>query len=219
MTSPRPIILALAEDQPALLRSLQNAIAQYPAFEVLFSAMDGRTFCETLAAYPIERQPQLALLDIEMPEMDGIAVVKRCQQIAPNMMCIMLTVFDDNERIFNAIQAGAKGYLLKGEPTAQLMQAIQEVLTDGGAPMSPSIARKVLALLASTPKQTVAPEMQTLTAREREILALLVEGYDYREAAEKLFVSPNTVRTHIGHIYEKLHVTSRAEAVRKALGK
>jgi DNA-binding NarL/FixJ family response regulator len=161
------------------------------------------------------------LMDIEMPEMNGIKTVEVAAQHYPNTKFIMLTVFDDEDKIFEAIKAGASGYLLKDDTTNKIYESIIEVVDLGGAPMSPGIARKALALLSKV--QVPQPELNSIpeeiSQRELEILKWLVNGLDYKAIAEKLFISPHTVRKHIGNIYQKLHVNSKAQAIRLALKK
>jgi DNA-binding NarL/FixJ family response regulator len=158
-----------------------------------------------------EHKPDLILMDIDMPGMTGIEAVKQIRVLNPAVPIIMLTVFDDNVHVLEAIRAGASGYLLKKHLSSKLFNSIDEVL-DGGAPMSPSIARMVI---ASMQKTTENPYQ--LTAREKEILSLLSQGNSYKIIAAQSGISLDTVRTHIKKIYEKLHVHSQTEAVSKAI--
>jgi DNA-binding NarL/FixJ family response regulator len=139
----------------------------------------------------------------------------------PGTRFLMLTVFDDDDKIFDAIRAGAVGYFLKDEKIENIIQGIKDVLDSGGSPMSPRIARKALNLLMNATVDTSKKEEDdsNLSDREKEILKLMVEGHDYKVVAEKLFISPHTVRKHIANIYEKLHVTSKVQAVRLAMKK
>lgn len=159
----------------------------------------------------IEHQPDLILMDIDMPGMSGIEAVKQIRILNATIPIIMLTVFDDNVHVLEAIRAGASGYLLKKHLSTKLFDSIEEVLS-GGAPMSPSIARMVI---ASMQKTTENPYQ--LTPREKEILALLSQGNSYKIIASQSDISLDTVRTHIKKIYEKLHVHSQTEAVSKAI--
>jgi len=160
--------------------------------------------------------PDIALCDIELPGMSGIEGVRRMRALLPDLQILMLTVFADNDHVFEAICAGASGYLLKDTPPARLVEAIRE-LHEGGAPMSPEIARKVVAMFSKVvpPKR----EEHRLSARELEILQLLAEGHSYKTAAKALGLSLDTIRFHIRNIYEKLHVHSKSEAVVLALRK
>lgn len=157
--------------------------------------------------------PDFILMDIDMPGMSGIEAVRKIRKFNNHIPIIMLTVFDDNTHVFEALQAGASGYLLKKHISTRLFDAIQEVL-EGGAPMSPSIARMVLASMQQKP--TVENPYQ-LTVREKEILTSLSKGNSYKMIASEFAISIDTVRTHIKKIYEKLHVHSQTEAVSKAI--
>jgi DNA-binding NarL/FixJ family response regulator len=158
-------------------------------------------------------RPDLILMDIDMPEVNGIDAVKRIREVDQRVSIIMLTVFDDTDHVFEAICAGASGYLLKKHISSKLFTAIQEVL-EGGAPMSPSVARMVIAAMQRK-NAPVNPYM--LTPREAEILASLSTGNSYKLIAAELSISIDTVRTHIKKIYEKLQVHSQTEAVSKAI--
>ncbi len=158
--------------------------------------------------------PDVALVDIGLPGMSGIEGIRLLKERYPSIQSLMLTVYDDDERIFDAICAGANGYLLKKTPPTRLLQSLQEAV-EGGSPMSPEIARRVIELFRGAP-----PPVKTdyeLTPHETRILGLLVEGHNYKTAASELNVSVNTVAFHIKHIYEKLQVHSKSEAVAKAL--
>ena len=159
-------------------------------------------------------QPDVVLMDINMAGMNGIECVRRLKVLAPQLQIVMLTVYDDTEQIFKALAAGATGYLLKRHEPDELLQAIR-VVHAGGSPMSDSIARKVV---ASFQKANQAGDKQNfLTEREEAVLDSLAQGLAYKQIADKLGISINTIRTHLRHIYEKLHVQSRTEAVAKYL--
>jgi DNA-binding NarL/FixJ family response regulator len=160
-----------------------------------------------------EFHPNLILMDIDMPGMSGIEAVKRVRQTNQEVFIIMLTVFDDNQHVFEAICAGASGYLLKKHISTKLFDAIEEVLA-GGAPMSPSIARMVV---SSMHQRNQVENRYSLTTREKEILGSLAKGNSYKLIASEFDISIDTVRTHIKKIYEKLHVHSQTEAVSKAI--
>jgi DNA-binding NarL/FixJ family response regulator len=157
--------------------------------------------------------PDVILMDIDMPGMNGIEAVKKIRSFNKKAQIIMLTVFDDNEHVFQALYAGANGYLLKKNISDRLTDSIEEVL-EGGAPMSPAIARMVI---SSMEKPQQAKDNYQLTNREREILQLLSKGNSFKMMASMLHLSIDTVRTHTKHIYDKLHVNSQIEAVSKAL--
>jgi DNA-binding NarL/FixJ family response regulator len=168
--------------------------------------------------------PDVVLMDIDMPIMNGIDAVREGKLRFPKTKYLMLTIFDEDEKIFNAIKAGADGYLLKDEPIEKIKEAIDNLLNDEGAPMSPSIARKVLNLLSNAEqkpgktKNNHAENEYNLTSRETDILTLLVEGLEYKEIAHRLGLSPNTVRNNITKIYRKLHVSSRMQAAKVVKG-
>ena len=156
----------------------------------------------------------VVLMDIGLPGKTGIEGARAVKQRYPETQVIMLTVFDDDKNIFNAIVAGANGYILKKTSPAKLLLAIEDAAA-GGMPMTPMVARQVVEMF----KKRIPPEKEdhSLTPRESEILGLLVDGMNYNMVAEKLFISLDTVRNHIRHIYEKLHVHSKSQAVAKAL--
>jgi len=160
------------------------------------------------------RVPDVALVDIELPGMSGIAGIRVVRESHPRMLLLMLTVYGDDERIFEALCAGACGYLLKKTPPARLLDSLREAV-DGGAPMSPDVARRVITLF-----RAVRPPEQAnydLTPHEVRLLKLIVDGHSYKSAATILHVTPHTVSFHLRHIYEKLQVHSKSEAVAKAL--
>jgi DNA-binding NarL/FixJ family response regulator len=157
-------------------------------------------------------------MDIEMPAMTGIEAVRQLKKEFPEILVLMQTVFEDDDRVFESICAGATGYILKKEVDNQLINAIKE-LRFGGSPMSPSIARKVLTKMQEIPQYIVQQELPdySLTPREKEVLACIVKGMSYKMISDHLFISYETVRTHVKHIYEKLHVASLTELVHKAM--
>ncbi len=159
-------------------------------------------------------RPDVILMDIDMPVQNGMEGLREIRLVYPDVPVLMQTVFDDNERVFQAICDGATGYILKKTAPEKMLDYIREAV-NGGAPMTPSIARQVLKLF-STPFQNKR-EMQNLTPREHDVLTLLVRGYSYKMIAAEQNVSIETVRTHIKNIYDKLHVNSKSEAVAKAL--
>ncbi|HEY0111359.1 MAG TPA: response regulator transcription factor, partial [Fibrella sp.] len=187
--------------------------------EVVFIAKNGGECLESLRGLPPGRLPHVIFMDIEMPGLDGIQTIARAHHLYPPVHFLVLTVFDDDEKIFEAIKAGASGYLLKHEPAAVLHDAIHSVLEAGGAPMSPAIARKALTMLSKT---TVAPEQPSLsqsttpaelTTREVEILKHTVSGWDAKRIAATLDLSVLTIRKHVANIYEKLHIHSKAQVI------
>lgn len=163
-------------------------------------------------------KPDVVLMDIEMPGMTGIDAVRLLKKEFPNIQVLMQTVFEDDERVFDSICAGASGYILKNQLNTKLIDALHE-LQFGGSPMSPSIARKVLNKMQSIPElvRSQTPPDYQLTPREKEVLACIVNGLAYKMIADQLNISYETVRSHVKKIYEKLHVASLTEAVAKAI--
>jgi DNA-binding NarL/FixJ family response regulator len=157
-------------------------------------------------------------MDINLAGMTGIECARRLKEHLPDLLIIMLTIFDDSERVFAALRAGASGYLLKRFAPNELITSIQQVM-EGGSPMSPHIARRVVEFFYPQRSGRTATEMDYLTDRERELLALLARGKHYKEIADQLGISTDTVRSHIRRIYRKLHVHSRTEAAVKFLGR
>ncbi|MDP4262820.1 MAG: response regulator transcription factor [Bacteroidota bacterium] len=170
--------------------------------------------CNDILKHITDSRPAVVLMDIDMPDMNGIEGVRQVRGVDRDIKIIMLTVFDDNKNVINAICAGASGYLLKKNCLNKLFDAIREVL-EGGAPMSATIARMVLEFVAAG--SPVATEQYNLTAREKTVLAYLVKGYSYKMIASPMDISIETVKTHIRNIYEKLQVHNQSEAVAKAL--
>ena len=206
---PDTIKVAVVEDLPATREALAALVAQAPGCRLTgaWGSMEA-----ALAGIASET-PHVLLADIGLPGMSGIEGVRRLADGHPDLQILMLTVFDDRDHVFDAICAGACGYLLKDTPPDRLLEAIQEVHR-GGAPLSPGIARKVVALF----RASAAPPREEcrLSPRETEVLRLFADGHSYKTAADVLSLSTDTVRFHIRKIYEKLHVHSKSEAVLKA---
>src|SRR5258705_6442069 len=194
------------DDNEAIRESLHTLIEEEPDFEVIAILSNA----ETVETDISELKPGVILMDIDMPEVGGVEAVKRIRKVNPLILIIMLTVFDDNENIFNAIYAGASGYILKRYATLEIPAAIRNVL-GGGAPMTGTVAKKVLQMLPVA--QTNEQEKTNLSIKETEILRLLINGYSYKMIAEQVKISIDGVRFHIKKIYDKLHVHSATEAV------
>lgn len=211
------ISIALTEDNRVNQNTFFQKIKAYPELELLFTAGNGHECLEELKRLPHHLVPQVIFMDIEMPELNGIETIRIAKALYPQIHFIVLTVFDDDEKIFEAIKVGASGYLLKHEPAAVINDAITNILEFGGAPMSPAIARKALNLLsrlqqpATGDALTPIPEM--ITEREQEILQHMINGWDAKRIAVELSLSVLTVRKHIANIYTKLHVTSKAQVI------
>jgi len=214
------IKVAIVDDKPQNRNSIKEKLIYSGEAEVIFTAQNGKDFLEQMAALKTASQPQVVLMDIEMPLVDGIAAVGMASITYPGTRYLMLTVFDDDDKIFDAIKAGAAGYLLKDESVEKILIAMKQIIEDGGGPMSPRIARKALNMLMSNPAPVAAgPDsiLKMLSDREAEILKLLVDGMDHMDVAGKLFLSPHTIRKHIANIYGKLHVTNRSQVVKLAV--
>jgi len=205
-----PVNIIIFEDNSNLRESLVNLLALTGDYNVVASFPD----CTTVIQQVKEWKPEVILMDIDMPGINGIEAVKKIRTIDPAVQIIMLTVFDDNTHVFEAMYAGANGYLLKKYVSDKLIHSIREVL-DGGAPMSPSIARMVISNMQKG--IPFADNDYQLTNREKEILQLLSKGNSFKMIAADLCISLDTVRTHIKRIYDKLHVRSQIEAVSKAI--
>jgi DNA-binding NarL/FixJ family response regulator len=203
------INVAIVEDEDNVRKGLAALINGSEGFRCVL------TYSSAEKALPelLKNSPNVVLMDLNLPGMSGIECIRRLKARQPALPIMVLTVYEDDDKIFESLRAGATGYLLKKTPPAKLLEAILD-LQNGGSPMSSSIARKVVQTL-----QAMGPsskEAENLSKREHEILAYLAKGYRYKEIADALFISIETVRTHLHNIYEKLHVRSRSEAVLKA---
>lgn len=205
-----PIRVSIVEDNAKLRESLAVLIGGAAGFQCVSTHESAEQSLKQLPA----KKPDVVLMDINLPQMSGTDCVPLLKQAIPGVRVIMLTVYDDEEQLFNSLRAGADGYLLKRTPPARILEAIAEVLS-GNAPMSGQIARMVVEYF----HQRMAPrEDEKLTPREKEILAQLAKGFHNKEIAAALAMSVDTVRAHLRNIYEKLHVASRAEAIVRFLG-
>ena len=211
--------VGIVDDKRHLRQLLAEKIDQSPNARVVLLAENGEDYINKLRALPPSERPCIVLMDIEMPVMNGIEAVSNAKAQFPEIEYLMLTVFDEDEKIFEALKAGASGYLLKDENFNTILHAMAQVLNEGGVPMSPRIARKTLNMLrtAKIEKQEVKKAETSLTDRELEVLELIVKGLNYQEIAVKLIISPHTVRKHIQNIYQKLHVTTKLAAVKVAM--
>ena len=206
------INVAIVEDEDEVREGLAVLINGSEGFRCIL------TYPSAEKALPdiLTNKPDVVLMDINLPGMSGIECTRKLKARQPDLPIMVLTVYDDDEKIFESLKAGASGYLLKKTPPAKLLEAILE-LHNGGSPMSSRIARKVVqAFQAMGPS---SKDTENLSKREHEILSYLAKGYRYKEIAETLFISIETVRTHLRNIYEKLHVRSRSEAVLKVYHK
>ena len=211
--------IALVDDNALNRSNFVQKITQFPDIDLAIIANDGHEFLEKLKGLPLQQLPLVVFMDIQMPGLNGIDTIKLAKAIYNSIHFIVLTVFEDDDTIFEAIQAGASGYLLKHEGHHTIRQAIQEVLEFGGAPMSPAIARKTLKILGQKkmPEHTNTSVIESLlTEREFEVLQHLVNGYDAKRIAEITGISTLTVRKHIANVYTKLHVNSKAQVISMA---
>jgi DNA-binding NarL/FixJ family response regulator len=205
-----PITVSIVEDNEQLRGTLAKLLGKSEGFECISQYGTAEAALEGLP----KDKPQVVLMDINLPGINGVECVRRLKQIAPGISAVMLTAYEDTENIFNALAAGATGYLLKRAPRAELLDAIREVHR-GGSPMTTHIARKVV---QSFQRAAPAPQADgVLSAREQEVLDHLSQGFLYKEIAEKMGISYETVHTYIRRIYEKLQVRTRTEAVAKFL--
>jgi DNA-binding NarL/FixJ family response regulator len=215
MTATRPLTVSVVEDNRATRESLVEVLEQEPSLRCLATYSTGEAALAGLPAAP----PDVALVDINLPGMDGIELVAKLKVKVPELQMLILTSYEESTLIFNALRAGASGYLLKKAIPDELIPAIEQVHA-GGSPMSSQVARKVVSFFrqAEKPARDVPAGFQELTGREQEILALLAKGYLIKEISDQLGIAFHTVRTHVRHIYEKLHVQSRTQAILKFLG-
>jgi DNA-binding NarL/FixJ family response regulator len=211
----RKIRIALAEDAATNRQSFLRKLVVMEQCELVFIAANGHDCLEQLNGLPQSRRPDVLFMDIEMPGMNGIEAIARARPLYPSVHFLVLTVFDDDDKVFTAIQAGAEGYLLKHESAEALQEAALNVMQFGGAPMSPAIARKALSLLRRAQlgevQASAAERPSGVSEREMEVLQLMVSGVDAKSIASEMGLSVFTVRKHIANVYEKLHVNSKAQ--------
>jgi DNA-binding NarL/FixJ family response regulator len=208
------IRVTIFEDNKLVRDALQTILNGTPGYVCTGAFADGNHWEQDLR----RSEPDVILMDIEMPGLTGIEVTGLVCERFPEIKILIQTVFNDSDKIFNALCAGASGYILKNDPPQKYLEAITEVYY-GGAPVSASVAKKMLGFFTNKNVVLVSPgntDFQ-LSDREKELLRLMIEGHDYKNIAQKAFISYETVRTHVKHIYKKLHVVSRSEAVRKAV--
>jgi DNA-binding NarL/FixJ family response regulator len=207
------ISISIVDDEKALRESIATFINGSPGFRCVSTYGSARA---ALQGLPADR-PDVVLMDINMAGMTGIECVAQLKELMPEVQTVMLTVYEDTSQIFNALAAGASGYLLKRLKPSKLLEAIREVHA-GGSPMSSSIARKVVASFQKPgPPGEKQPSHPHLSPREEDVLKLLSKGHTYKQIADELGISIDTIRTYLRRIYEKLHVQSRTEAVAKYL--
>jgi len=218
------IRIAIVDDKMNNRHILADKLQRNDFFSVVLQAVNGEDFLQKMRMTDDENKPHMVLMDLEMPVMDGVTAIATASSLYPDTKFVVLTIFDDDDKIFKAIKAGACGYLLKEESGPVLIDMLMNLWENGAGPISPSIAYKILQMMqqpvlsAKTDKETVEDIFQ-LSEREKEILQLLSEGLEYKEIAVKTNISPNTVKKHTINIYHKLHVNSKAQALRIAYTK
>jgi DNA-binding NarL/FixJ family response regulator len=205
----RPIRLVIVEDQPTILERQKRLLESSPELEIVGTARDGETALKLVA----ELSPDVLLLDLGLPDLDGIQITRALKSKGVKIEILIFTIFEEEERVLEAVRAGASGYLLKGTPADRIIEAIGEVHR-GGSVIQPQLARR---LLRHFQAQGDDGDLPQLTPRETEILQLIAKGLSNRAAAEALTLSRATIRTHLEHIYAKLDVSNRTEAVTEAI--
>jgi DNA-binding NarL/FixJ family response regulator len=213
MSSMSSIAVSIIEDDAGVRSSLVRLINSSPGYRCVSQHSSAESALDEIP----KLKPDVALMDINLPGINGVECVRKLKPMLPRTQVIMLTVYQNTDHIFKALAAGATGYLLKQTPPSELLAAIRDV-NAGGSPMSGHIARKIVQSFQETEKKTTSAEAATLSPREAEVLDLLAKGFLYKEIADQMKISYATVHTHIRHVYEKLHVRSRTEAVAKHLG-
>ena len=204
------ISVGIVEDDDVLRKSLARLVSDTRGMQCLAACSSGEEAMQKLP--PLK--PQVVLMDLNLPQMPGTECIRRLKELLPSTQVIVLTVYEDSEHIFRALKAGASGYLLKRSEPDEVLEAIKNA-SEGGAPMSSQVAQRVVHSFHEPASASL--DTTTLTDREKEILTFLSKGFANKEIAEKMSISVPTVRTHLRHIYEKLHVRSRTEAIVKYL--
>lgn len=205
-----PIKVALVEDDEGIRSSISALIRRAPALRLAGDYPDAETALKEIPRRP----PDVVLMDINLPGMNGVECVRQLKSTVPAVQFMMLTVYEDSDSLFNSLKAGASGYLLKRTAASRLLEAIQDVY-DGGSPMTPQLARRVVQFFTRATEG--ASPVSRLSPGEREFLDQLAKGYAYKEIADRMSISIDTVRSYVRTVYEKLHVHSRTEAVVKYL--
>lgn len=217
------IRIAVVDDKANNRKIITDKLAMSHFFSIVLQATDGEDFLSKMQQLTPEQQPHIVLMDMEMPHVDGVTAIGTASSLYPDVKFVVLTIFDDDDKIFRAIRAGACGYLLKEESSSVIAEMLMNLWESGAGPISPSVAYKILQMV----QQPRVPEQANdkrdnifqLSDRESEILQLLSQGLDYKEIGARVFISPNTVKKHCISIYQKLHVNSKAQALRIAYTK
>jgi len=207
-----PISISIVEDMADVRQKVKHIIDESEEFICLSTYGNGENAVEELP----KLKPDIVLMDINLPGMSGIDCITKIKKKSPQIQFMMFTIYENSEKVYEALAAGASGYLLKKTPSDKILEALKE-LHEGGAPMSAQIARKVVSFFQK--EKNISNENFQLSKREKEVLSLLSKGFLYKEISDQLFISPGTVRQHIHNIYEKLHVQNRMEAINKFYGR
>jgi len=216
------IRIGIVDDKKNNRIILADKLRRNDLFQIVLEASNGEQFLEKIEVQKFDERPEIVLMDLEMPVMDGIVTIATGSSLYPSIKYVVLTIFDDDDRIFNAIKAGACGYVLKEESSEIIADLLVNLWQNGAVPISPSIAYKILQIIQqesvtkSASSQKSDDNIFQLSEREKEILKSLCQGLEYKEIADHLSISPNTVKKHVIHIYEKLHVNNKAHAMRIA---
>lgn len=220
------IKIAIIDDKSSNRNILKDKLLRHGHFDITLVAEDGKDFMLKMKLLPADKLPDVALMDLEMPNMDGVDAIAMGSSFFPSVKFVVLTIFDDEDKIFKAIKAGAYGYLLKDESAEKIADMLWQMHESGAGPISPGIAHKILQLvqnndltLLGKPAASSQKNFFDLTNRESEILQLLVQGLLYKEIGARLGISANTAKKHVMNIYQKLHVNSRAQALHLAYEK
>lgn len=221
-----PVNIAIVDDKASNRSIIKDKLLRHKIFDVSLTAENGKDFLDKMKVLPLDKLPSVVLMDLEMPEMDGVDAVAAGSYLYPSVKFVMLTIFDDEEKIFKAIKAGAFGYLLKDESAENIAETLEQMHENGVGPISPGIAHKILQLVQNNTVSLIQKQIPekdktpfNLTEREQEILKLLVHGMQYKEIGNQLQISPNTAKKHVLNIYAKLHVNSKAQALALAYEK
>ncbi|MBW1808258.1 MAG: response regulator transcription factor [Deltaproteobacteria bacterium] len=207
-----PVKIFVVEDQPKILKNLMKLLNGFDEIKVIGNAMSGEDALEGIE----KDKPEVILLDLGLPQMSGIDVTREVKKKYPEIEILIFTIFDEEEKVMEAIQAGASGYLLKGMEAEKIVEAIREV-KDGGSVIQPSLARSLLRHFQNPPAQLQEEDFPKLTPREIEILQIIAKGLSNAEAGRVLKISRATIRTHLEHIYAKMSVSNRVEAITEGI--
>lgn len=217
------IRVAIVDDKFNNRKVITDKLSRNNFFTLAFQAINGEDFLVQMKQLPEDDRPHIVLMDLEMPEIDGVSAIGTASSLYPDIKFVVLTIFDDDDKIFRAIKAGACGYLLKEESSEVIIDMLMNLWESGAGPISPSIAYKILQIVQRPAVSGEAAKSDAnlfqLSEREKEILQLLSQGLEYKEIGSKIFISPNTVKKHCISIYQKLHVNCKAQALRIAYTK